>query len=107
MESDNIYEFDLQSFFPSVIISEIEKIMIEKLGIPSKLAHSLMEMHRSVTKIPAEIKMAENSDLNVLLTPSDNVNPNLDPSLKAKVAKALKQEGEERTAQLEKILPEG
>lgn len=107
MNSENVYEFDLQSFFPSVSISGIEEIMTSKLGIPKGVAHRLMEMHRSITKIPAEQKLTEDSDLKVLLTPSGKVNPNLKSPLKDEVEGILKKKGIDQTKALKGILPEG
>lgn len=107
MNSENIYEFDLESFFPSVNISEIERLMIEKLEIPEGISHYLMEMHRSITKIPKEEKLDESGDLNVLLTPSNEANPNLKSPLKEKVKEALKLEGAALQEALSELLPTG
>lgn len=107
MESSDVYEFDLKSFFPSVDISAIEKIMVDDLDIPKNIAQYLMDMHRSITKIPQEQKLEEGGDLNVLLTPSNEVNPNLKSPLKEKVSKALTKGVSEREAILKSLLPEG
>ena len=106
MEAENVYEFDLRSFFPSVNISAIEDLLINKLDVPTDIAHYLMEMHRSITKIPSDQKMEEPSDLTALLTPSDEPNPNLSPILRSQVKNALRKTGKERKEELERILPE-
>lgn len=106
MKSENVFEFDLRSFFPSVNISAIEELLVNKLEVPKDIAHYLMEMHRSITKIPTDQKMEEPSDLTALLTPSDEPNPNLNPSLRSLVKEALNKTGRERKEELERILPE-
>jgi hypothetical protein len=81
--------------------------MTERLEIPEYIAHYLTEMHRSITRIPNEMKLDESSDTNVLLTPSNEVNPNLKSPLKDQVKKSLDLEEKERKLALEGLLPNG
>lgn len=108
MKSEDVYEFDLESFFPNVNITEIEKLMVEKLEIPIGVAHYIMELHRCITILPKDRKMEEKSDLTALLTPSNEVNPNLSQPLKDQVKKVLTETAEEkRIEELHRILPSG
>lgn len=107
MNSENIYEFDLNSFFPSVNLEALERLMVEKLKIPKKTASYLIDMHRSITVLPKEKKMSEVNDENVLLNPTNDVNPNLPKELKEKIEEIMKSDKADKLEALQNILPVG
>lgn len=87
---ENIYEFDLESFFPSVDITQNSLILKGKLNIPSKYAEYLSQLNRSITKLsPEGDELPEDRDRRVLLTPTNEPNPNLDPGLSLRVKEIL------------------
>lgn len=81
----NVYEFDLTQFFPSVNLAEMERIMISELGFPRYIAKYLTKLNRSITTLCKEDKLNEDNDRKVFLTPSGKVNPNLEEEMRKKI----------------------
>lgn len=77
IDNPNIYEFDLESFFPSVSLKGMRDILIQELGIPEFIAGLLIDLNRSITTLTKEDKLPETSDRQVLLNTSGDPNPNL------------------------------
>ena len=81
LEEENIYEIDLKSFFPSVKLSAMEKILREELGCPREISNYLKEITQSITKLTEKDELDESNDRKVLLT-EGQPNPNLPKELK-------------------------
>lgn len=114
-KEENVYEFDLRSFFPSVNLSEIEKLLTSELKVPRHIAEYLTKLNQSITILTKEDKLNEDNDRKVLLTPSNMPNPNLDKEVKSKIENIVsskqKLTGDERVnlkfseEELKSILP--
>lgn len=76
MDENNIYEFDLKSFFPSVNLKENSRILA-KLGVPEEVVSFLESLNRSITKLEVRDELPEDNDRKVLLTSEGLPNPNL------------------------------
>lgn len=103
MTEENVFEFDLNNFFPSVNLTEIEKILITELKVPTRIAGYLTAMNRSITILKKVDELDESKERKVLLTPSGKANPNLDISMKQKVDRIIK--SDYNKSELEAILP--
>lgn len=82
IDGPHIYEFDLESFFPSVSLQGLKGILIKELGFPEVVAGYLIDLNRSLTKLEKEDKLPEGNDRHVLLNTSGNPNPNLPSDIK-------------------------
>ena len=104
-DEDNIYEFDLEQFFPSVNLAEIEVLMVDEYKFPRHIARYLTKLNQSITVLTKDDKLNEDNDRKVLLTPSNLVNPNLEENMKRKVEEIISREGfQERD--LKHLLPD-
>lgn len=85
MDEDNIYEFDLKSFFPSVDLRANEEILVKKLGIPTGVAEYIRLINQSVTKLQQEDLLDESNDRRVLLTSEGEPSPNLPKEMRERI----------------------
>lgn len=76
IEEENIYEFDLTSFFPSVNLEANEQILSEELGFPKEIAGYLRRINQTITVLTKEDEIEEDNDRKVLLTTEGKPNPN-------------------------------
>lgn len=58
IDKENIYEFDLEQFFPSVEGSYITECLL-KAGCPEEIARWVQDMHKSRPELPEERKLEE------------------------------------------------
>jgi len=110
VENPNIYEFDLESFFPSVSLRGMRDILIQELGMPEIVAGLLLEINRSITKLSKEDKLPEWSDRQVLLNTSGDPNPNLPLDIQRliiEVQSFSNISADQTEAALKEVLPEG
>lgn len=85
----NIYEFDLNSFFPSVCLKANERILREVYGIPSFVTTHIDKLNRSITRLTLKDKIDESADRKVLLTSEGKPNPNLPPEIQKQILSLL------------------
>jgi hypothetical protein len=113
MDVENIYEFDLQSFFPSVSLKGMYDILTMELGMPEIIAGLLLELNRSLTKLEKVDKLPEASDRYVLLNTSGKPNPNLPPDIRRLLTEILSNKSDEErkdflnSSELKGLLPKG
>lgn len=63
MKAKNIYEFDIEGFFPNVDISEVTDIL-EKSGIPKRIVYHIENINRMEPILPQEEKLDETETKN-------------------------------------------
>lgn len=101
----NAYEFDLENFFGNVDLSAIERILKEEYGMPARVAGYLTSLNRSITKLGKVDLLDESNDRKVLLTPSRQVNPNLEGEVRKQVETLISTNATDED--LKEILPDG
>lgn len=110
LDNPNIYEFDLESFFPSVSLKGMRDILIQELGMPEIIAGLLVDINRSITKLEKEDKLPEENDRQVLLNTSGDPNPNLPMDIQKQLKEILAfpwTSSDQKEELLEKVLPKG
>lgn len=75
-ESPNIYEFDLDGFFPNVNLLYMKKRM-EEMEIPTSISNRLYKINQSIVLLQEEDKVDENLVRKVVYNTDGTLNPNL------------------------------
>lgn len=74
--SQNIYEFDLTGFFPSVDL-EYNRNRLLELGVPASIANHFLALNKSLVKLTDDDKMDESDTRMVIFNTDMTLNENL------------------------------
>nr|CAB40817.1 unnamed protein product [Neurospora intermedia] len=85
LDSQNIYEFDLKNFFPSVDLAYLKDKLMES-GIPQDISEYLTVLNRSLVVLTSEDKIPE-PHRDVIFNSDGTPNPNLPKDVQGRILK--------------------